>query len=229
MSTTITIPPAWNGPPRSGNGGVTAGLLAAYVEAPVVAVTLRRPPPLGRPLAVVRTGAGVELRDGAALLADAAPGEPGPPPPEAVPYDAAERAAASYAGLVAHPFPTCFGCGPARRDGLRLAPGPIGPGVVATPWVGPANPSPVLTWVALDCPGGWTADLVGRPMVLGRMTGQVLASPAPGERCVVVGRALGAEGRKAFSATAAYGAEGRLLGAAWATWLTIDPASVVAR
>jgi hypothetical protein len=80
-----------------------------------------------------------------------------------------------------------------------------------------------FVWAALDCPGGWSADLVGRPMVLGRMTAAVDVRPAPGEPCVVVGRWLGEDGRKTFTASSAYDGEGRVLGRAQATWIAVDP------
>ena len=58
-------------------------------------------------------------------------------------------------------------------------------------------------------------------MVLGRMTARVVALPEVGERCVVMGRLLGSEGRKVWTASTAYGADGRELGRAHATWITL--------
>ncbi|HEY9377272.1 MAG TPA: hypothetical protein VIQ02_09285, partial [Jiangellaceae bacterium] len=60
-------------------------------------------------------------------------------------------------------------------------------------------------------------------MVLGRMTAQVSAVPAAGEQCIVMGQLLGSEGRKTWTATSAYGADGRELGRAHSTWLTVQP------
>ena len=50
MTATLVVPHRFRGPARSGNGGWTAGVLAAYLpgDGPVT-VTLRRPPPLARP------------------------------------------------------------------------------------------------------------------------------------------------------------------------------------
>jgi hypothetical protein len=102
--------------------------------------------------------------------------------------------------------------------------------VVATTWrpdrslaadTGAVRPG--MVWAALDCPGGWSADLVGRPLVLGRMTATVDALPAVGEPCVVVGRIDGAEGRKTFTTSTAYDGDGRVLGRAEATWIAVDP------
>jgi hypothetical protein len=65
-------------------------------------------------------------------------------------------------------------------------------------------------------------------MVLGRMTARVFALPEGGEECVVMGRLLGADGRKTWTATSAYGADGRELGRAHSTWLsiTVEPISL---
>ena len=55
MSDQITIPKRFCGPPDSGNGGYVCGLLAGYVSGGSE-VTLRMPPPLERPLDIVREG-----------------------------------------------------------------------------------------------------------------------------------------------------------------------------
>jgi hypothetical protein len=89
----------FNGPPASGNGGVSCGLLAAYLDAPVVEVTLRQPPPLGVDLAV-KDG---ELYDGDLLVATARPGSVELDPPRAVSVEEAAAAESRYAGLVDHP------------------------------------------------------------------------------------------------------------------------------
>ena len=58
-------------------------------------------------------------------------------------------------------------------------------------------------------------------MVLGRMTAAVDALPQAGDPCVVMGRWLGAERRKTFTASTLYDADGRVLGRAQATWITL--------
>ncbi len=217
----MRIAARFNGPPDSANGGVTAGRLAAYVGAPAVEVTLRRPPPLGVDLRVDASGGGARLLHGELLVAEAVPStvdvEPGPPVP-------VEQAAATvYAGLADHPFPTCFVCGPAHEDGLDLRPGPLPDGRVACTWT-PADDDPVMVWAALDCPGGWSALLPGRPMVLGRMALQSRAPVVVGEPHVVVGWTTGEEGRKTHTATALYDAAGTVLAVARATWIALPPA-----
>lgn len=56
MTETLTIPARFNGPPGSANGGYTCGRVAQLVGAEEVEVSLRTPPPLERPLEVVRDG-----------------------------------------------------------------------------------------------------------------------------------------------------------------------------
>jgi hypothetical protein len=208
----------FNGPPASANGGVSCGLLAAYVDAPAVEVTLRRPPPLEVDM-TVKDG---ELYDGDLLVATARPGTVDLDAPPAVTVDEAAAAESHYAGLVDHPFPSCFGCGTDRvpPDGLGLRPGRVTPGVVASRWT-PQSAEPFLVWAALDCPGGWASEQPGRPMVLGRMTLHQHRAPTPGEPHVVMGWRVGSEGRKTFSGTALYDATGALQAVAQQTWFAL--------
>jgi len=215
-SSPLRIARRFNGPPDSANGGVTAGLLAKYVDAEAVQVTLRQPPPLEVDL---RVEAGC-LYDGDLLVAEAVPGALELAPPAAVGVDVAHEAAARFAGLLDHPFPTCFVCGTGRTDGLGLTAGPVSEGVVATEWT-PHDDDPVMVWAALDCPGGWSMSIPGRPYVLGRMTGRILRLPTPGQPHVVQGWLLGNEGRKAQTGSALYDGEGTVLALAQATWIAL--------
>ncbi len=217
----------FRGPDRSGNGGYTSGLLAGALGTVVTTVTLRQPPPLETSLDVVPDGSGLRLESGDALVATAAPGELTRPVPEPVPYDVAVKATESYGGFVKHPFPGCYTCGPDREvgDGLRIFPGHVREDGVAAPWV-PTDVSPATVWAALDCPGGWSFDLTGRPMVLGRMTATVTGVPAAGEECVVVGHAHGLDGRKGHTSSALYGADGTLLARAEQIWIAVDPEAI---
>jgi len=229
----LVVEPRFCGPPGSANGGYVSGLLAAsFSPDAIVEVTLRRPPPLGVRLDLSDDAGLVELRDSAVGVAEARTVDALADAPPGVPFDVADAAAARYGGRDEHPFPTCFVCGVDRDagDGMRLEPGPVGDGVVAAVWC----PHPTLAdaarlvgrefvWAALDCPGGWSSDLRGRPMVLGRMTARVVDVPRVGDRCVVVGQLRGAEGRKAFTASALYGPGGELLAHAQATWFHVSP------
>lgn len=230
------------GPPSSGNGGYTVGLLAEHVpHAPdqAVTVTLRRPPPIDTSLRVV-TPSSTQAHDAATLLMDGdtvvAEGTVGAFAADAVAsVSPAEALAAesSYAGQHNHPFPTCFVCGTERAagDGLRLAPGPHAAGVTACTW----TPHPSLAdesgqvavpfvWAALDCPSAWTSDLEARPVVLGRMTARCHSAPLAAAPYVIVARLLSEQGRKTLTASALYDADGGLVARAEHVWIAIDPA-----
>lgn len=215
----------YNGPPGSANGGITAGRLAAYVGATAVEVTLRRPPPLDVDLRVDASGGSARLLHGDLLVAEAVPSSVELEAPEPVSLERAREAEASYGGLVDHPFPTCFSCGTARSDGLGLRPGPVAPGQAAAVWT-PATDDPVMVWAALDCPGGWSADLPGRPLVLGRMALQRRGAVGVGEPHVVMAWTTGGEGRKVHTGTSLHGPGGELVALARATWLAVDPVTL---
>jgi hypothetical protein len=221
----MRIASRFNGPPGSANGGVACGRLAAYVGAPAVEVTLRRPPPLDTDLRVDASGGTARLYDGDLLVAEAVPTTVELEVPEAPSLERAREVEPTYAGLVDHPFLTCFACGPARSDGLGLRPGLIGEGRAACTWT-PADDDPVMVWAALDCPGGWASDLPGRPMVLGRMALQQSGRVAVGEPHVVSAWTVETAGRKVHTGTALHAPDGALVAVARATWLAIDPAAV---
>jgi hypothetical protein len=228
--TSLLIPARFNGPRGSGNGGVSAGKLASLLPADAtVQVTLRVPPPLDVPLQIEQDG---EHRtcllaySDEVLVAEAAVvwDEIEPVPPVA--FDDAVEAATRFDGFTEHPYSTCFVCGTERpdQDGLALYAGAIEPSDrtrVATPFVprDDVQLDATLVWAALDCPGGWSIDLIGRRALLGRLTARVFSAPEVGERCVVVAAGQGWDGRKAFSRSTAYGEDGRELGRSRATWI----------
>lgn len=166
----LLVPRRFCGPPSSGNGGWTAGSLAALVDQvppehggwPTVRVSLRKPPPLDVPLPVV-TGEGTAeaVLDGE-LVASAQVVEDEPPVVEPVRADEARAAEAAYPGLTFHPFPSCFSCGVAREegDGLRIFPGPVADQDGATRVAATWTPHPNLAEVGPTRPGvgGVAAD-----------------------------------------------------------------------
>ncbi|MCD4533609.1 hypothetical protein LRP67_05895 [Nocardioides sp. cx-169] len=249
----LIVPRRFCGPPSSGNGGWTAGALAATIPLdagrghawPAVTVALRQPPPLDVALPLTDDGgARVATYDGRPV-AQARRAERDLEPVGPVPADEARGAEATYPGLRSHPFPTCFACGTEREegDGLRIFPGEVTPEDGQARAAGTWRPHPShaedwheyrddvphaslpVTWAALDCVGAWAADMADRPMVLGTMTARVDALPAIDEEHVVVGAARGQEGRKTFTASTLYDADGRVVACAEHVWITIEPAA----
>jgi hypothetical protein len=238
MAEPVTIPARFNGPPSSANGGYTCGLVAGLVGAEEAAVSLRAPPPLERPLDVVRDGERVELRDGETVVAEGAPEQLLLDVPDAVTPD--EAAAASAAGrerwTAEHPFPTCVVCGPDRapHDGLRVFPGELRDGTFAAPWTpdeslgdGSRVVRPECVWAALDCPtSAPVANFSkGPPIVLARLTARLGCPVRVGEAHALLSWPLALEGRKRHAACALFDSEGRLLCASRALWIELRQAS----
>ena len=224
MAPPLVIPARFNGPAESGNGGYTCGLVAELLGGTDVEVTLRRPPPLERELTVSSNGSGLDVRDGAELVAQARRAVPALELPPPVSVEEAAAGSARYTGFHEHHFPTCFVCGPLREpgDGLRIFAGPVpgrDDGVVAAPWR-PDEVRRALVWAALDCPGAFAVGWAERgETVLGRMTARVDALPSAGEQCVVMAWPRGEDGRKVFAGTALLGEDGRVFGCAEQTWI----------
>jgi hypothetical protein len=225
MTDQIIVAARFNGPPDSGNGGYTAGLVAAALgaERTGAVVTLRTPPPLDTPLRVHTAGREITVCHGDTLVVEAAATDLDDEPAAPVAYDEAVTAAAAYPGFSDHPFPTCYVCGPQRAagDGLRIFPGPLPGSRTAAPWTVPSGADAVTLWAALDCPGGWSIIAPGRPYVLGRMAAMVRTVPPDGVRCVATGATAEVEGRKAVVRSALYREDGTLLAQARSTWIAI--------
>ncbi len=230
----VVIDPVYSGPPGTGNGGYSAGTLAEVCGLPAE-VTLRKPVPLGTPLQVRPTDTGLNAYHGDTLIAEV---RPAPIPDLSVPPAPAWEAALAGAALAAcdttHPFPGCFVCGTAREDGMRLFAAPAGAGVVAAPWqpaAALAHPDGTVmlpfVWAALDCPGA--AAAVGTawvPVVLGRITAHQHRPILAGERYLVLGWPLAAQGRKHTVGTAIVTLHGELCAVAQAIWLEIAPSAL---
>lgn len=208
---------------------------------PVIEVTLRQPPPLDASMTLTEGDDGSVASFGGATIAEARVLEEGTQLTEVEPVaaEAARAAMATYPGHSFHPFPTCFVCGTGRDevDGLRIFPGSVDGGRVASVW----TPHPSLsedwheyvdesrraslaaTWASLDCAGAWAVDFGERLMVLGRMTARIDTLPVIGEEHVVVAEGRGQEGRKSFTATTLYDGDGRVVATAEHVWIAIDP------
>ncbi len=234
MSESVTIPARFNGPLESGNGGYSAGALAAFLEGSVE-VSLRRPVPLDTALRVSRgDDGGVLAFDGEDLVAEARP----VPDfelevPEPVDVETARTAMAGYRGKTDGPFSNCFVCSRAREDTLGIHAGPVeGRELVATPWTppqwaddGPGYVRPEIVWAVLDCPAYFAAYMHYPeplpPAVLARFTGRLDAPVPVDEEHVVIAWPLEADGRKHQAGVAVVSAGGEVLARALA--LLIEP------
>lgn len=236
--TAALIEGRFRGPEGIGNGGYVAGRMAALLGAQPAEVTLRRGWPVDVPLSIARDGAAVQARDADGTLVAEARGAaldlepPAPPRPE--------QAAAATRWFLASPFShstgLCFVCGSAAPGGLGVFTGRVEgrPGIAAALWRPDAafagtggRIAPEFLWSALDCAGAFAFTVGGAPqrMLLGRITGRLQGSIAPGEAVTVLGWQIGREGRKLQAGTALFGGDGGLRGIARALWVLPGPAA----
>ena len=232
MDATITISSRFNGPPDSGNGGYSCGVLARFVEGPA-RVRLHLPPPLDRPLSVRKTGSGgIEMFDGDTRVGSAVPSPFELHVPPAPSLEQARDAMTRYPCYEDHVFPTCFVCGPGRavHDGLELDPGPVEDWtLLACPWQAGKDlldergfVLPEIVWAALDCPGYFACmGQKPRPAVLGELHAEQLAPVKGDQPLVVFAWPLGVEGRKLFAGTAVANTAGEVLARARSTWILL--------
>ena len=230
MNDWVIIDRRFNGPPNSANGGYTCGLVGTAVEAPSVRVSLRKPPPLEVRLLRRREDDGsVSLLSGDDVIAIGASAAVQAQAPPAPTVEEAEIATRRYVGFAHHRFPTCFVCGTAREDGLRIYAGQVGDGpVIASPWT-PRSDDPLFVWAVLDCPSAYAIESVDhrtQVVVLASLTVELRQPPRAGEPHVVAAWPVGSEGRKHHSASALYDATGRVLAIADSLWIELrDPAA----
>lgn len=236
MTATIVVPTRFNGPPDSGNGGYTCGLVASQLDAEIAEVTLRAPPPLETALTVEHGERGVRVTHDDTVVAEGRPAELELEPPEAVSPDAA--AAASRGGYeswtTSHPFPTCVICGPDRGpgDGYCIFPGSLGrDDLYAASWT--PDPSladddglvrPECVWGSLDCPTAAPIANFGQgpPVVLARLTASI-ERPVQAERPhALVSWPIEVDGRKRHAGVALFDGEGVLLASARALWIELQ-------
>lgn len=247
MTRELSIDERFCGPPGAAHGGVACGSFAALLGggAEVTAeVTLRRPVPLGQPLAARGNGdGGWVVENGGAVISEVRPAVAvGLAVPATVTFQEARAVEGRARYFAAPAFPGCFGCGPARRagDGLRIFPGPVNgdgngdrDGLMAASWTPDRSVTdaygrvrPEIVWAALDCPGGIAAaeayDLPpDTAVLLGRMTGDLAGLPRAGDPCRLVAWAEGRDGRKLYARSALLGPDDEVLAAVRTVWLTV--------
>ncbi len=221
------------GPAQSANGGYACGLLAAEIAGPAE-VTLRAPPPLGRPLlSQVREDGSAVLLDGEAAVAEARTTTLKGTVPAPVTSDQATRASKRYEWIDEHPYPRCFVCGPEREpgDGLRIFPGPVERReLYACTWTpeesldnGFGSVRPEFVWAALDCPSGIVTNRFGEigMVLLGRLAVELLGPVPVGELCILTAWTVAREGRKLDTGSALFDLDGDLLASSRARWIEL--------
>jgi hypothetical protein len=212
-SDAIELDGRFQGIPSVALGGYVGGLLARGHDGGEV--TLRRPVPLGKALAIQRTETGtIVLLEGDEPLAIL---DPAPRLDLAVPRPVSlgEASAASGRSLqrsaaYRHPFPECLVCGAARAegDGVRVFAGPVAGGdLVAASWTPHAafagadgNVLPEYVWAVLDCPTIMALVFRSAPDATDRVVSARLAVTRAGPvragaHHVVVGWSAGRQGR----------------------------------
>lgn len=227
----LIIARRFNGPPGSGNGGYVCGLMANLIDGPSE-VALRAPPPLEQPMTLAHDANGaVTLHHGETLIAEAKPlARFDLAAPSAPTLAEARAAAARYAGLHDHRYPTCFVCGTGRphHDGLDIFTGPVeGRDLVACTWTPGADLSdangivlPEFLHAALDCPSYWALPHAGKPALLARLASSIDGPlPHAGEELIVAAWPIGSRGRKHTGAAALYTADGALIARSEALWI----------
>ena len=231
---TLTVPSRFNGPPGSGNGGYTCGLVAEALGSREAEVSLRSPPPLDTPLEVSPDGEGVVVRAGETVVAQGGPARVEVEAPSPVSIERAAAAAASgyRRWITAHPFPTCVVCGPERGegDGMCIFPGPLGDGRFAATWTPheafagtDGTVPPECVWAALDCPTCAPVANFGQgpPIVLARLAAAIDGDVGVGERYALLAWELGRDGRKRESACALLDGSGQAIARSRALWIEL--------
>ena len=227
---TVSIARRFNGPPQSGNGGYSCGVIAAAIG-DSVAVRLHQPVPMERDLVVTAHDADSwNVHDGTTLIASARKTTVAADVPQAPPYPVALAASKHYVGFESHVFGTCFVCGPQRQrhDGLCIFAGRLAnTQMLAAPWIadasldnGEGRVKPEFVWAALDCPG-YFATLSPKTALLGELAVHVDRLVHVDEPCVVIAWPISSEGRKHRAGTALFDEDGERCALGVATWIEL--------
>lgn len=231
---TVVIEGRFNGPPASGNGGYTCGVVANLLGEGPAEVVLRAPPPLDQPLEVLKAPGNVTLYDGETLVAEGRKLDRLELElREVLDAESGESARANYPWFEGHPFPTCFVCGPRRpaHDGLEIFAGRFEDSdLYASTWTPAAEHAdadgwirPEIVWAALDCPTGLVALTSEEPTfgVLGTLAVSIDAPVAAGEQHTVTSWSFGIDGRKRPAAAVISGPDGEVKARSRALWIEL--------
>jgi hypothetical protein len=238
MSDEVVIERHFRGPPESGQGGYSCGLVAERIEGDCATVSLRKPPPLDRTLRI-EDGA---LMDGDQLIAEGHADTLELDVPDTVGLTAARRASENpFWGEHIHPFPGCFGCG-FERDQSEAVAIWMGAhdhsGLMAGVWTPSTDfagddgaVTKLITWSALDCPTATGANLpLDGVSVLGRLTCRLVEPIEPGVTHTVVAWPISDDGRKHLGGCAIHAPDGTLCAYSAGLWIELrDPATMGAK
>ncbi|XDD49649.1 hypothetical protein AB3N59_14790 [Leptospira sp. WS92.C1] len=192
---TMSISSKYCGPPLSGNGGFSAGSAAQKLNSLSSIVKIKAPVPLNSELQVNFDpdfySALIDISSGVVAVE----AEPAPDfkldLPKPMSQEIIMQASKDYLGFIKHPFPSCFVCGPERKDkdGMRIFSGKVTDqpgfkhlhGANWDPWRELGDESGFvrkeIVWAALDCPGGFAVSTEDPQMiVLVKLTGRILSS-----------------------------------------------------
>lgn len=231
----VRIERRFRGPPETGNGGYVAGLVAAALGGSHCTVTLKSPPPIDQDLTLETDDMSASLfrEDDIVVTASREPLDIQVPPPPT--FGEAHDAEPRFSGHSHHIFPGCFVCGPERDagDGMRIFPGALHDKDrrVAATWTPDESLAgedglvrPEFLWAALDCPGYFATEDKAGLALLGRMSAVLHRGVRAGEPLIVTGWPIDSEGRKHRVGSALHHANGELVAAARATWITLNEA-----
>lgn len=226
MRVETVIGSKYNGPPNSGNGGYSCGVVAEGIDG-VASVRLRVPPPLDTPLILSGDGQASTLMAGEVLVGEAEAVDMKLDVPGFPTLAGATDASTRYVGFDGHIFPTCFVCGPDRAegDGLRIFAGSVDGHLYAAPWIphssldnGDGLVGRRYIWAALDCPS-FFSNPGAPPALLAQLTADIIRQPEIGEPLVVIAWPIETEGRKHHAGSALATAGGEMIGQARALWI----------
>jgi len=230
QSKSIVINSRFKGPPNSGNGGYSAGLLADALGGDAK-VVLRSPPPLDTVLELNFNDRLATLNKGSLVIANAQKFRLNIDVPDCPPIDLVQSSAGNYLSAEEHALASCFVCGPGRQqgDGLQIFPVTIeGYNCVASVWLPYDNLSDddgliynQFIWAALDCPGYFAHQEPNKQMLLGSMTASILRRPRAQETLISIGWQTGVDGRKYLSGTAVYDKAGQVCAASQQVWVVL--------
>jgi hypothetical protein len=231
MTTPVRLHGRENGPQGLSNGGFACGTFAGLVGG-TAQVRLHQKVPLETDLTARICGDRAAVLLGDRLIADTEAVEPFVLEPPVRPTTAEAEAARERHPLrgVRHPLSDCVVCGPERRDGLGVTPGPleVDADVLAAPFRPTAGYAvdglvrPAAVWGALDCTSYSAADYRSRRFcLLGSLEAHQVRPVEVTESLVVVGWTREKGTRSVRTASAIIDEDGAVVASAHAVWVAV--------